>query len=144
VHGWLDTTTEEDHEFARRYMHITGDEGWCWGMIRSGMATQSRLFVVQMQDLLELDGSARMNTPGKEYGNWCWRMLPGAVTEELTEKLRQYTMTFRRAEDIRLKEEAAAKAAREAAAKAAKEKATVKAKAASKETAKRKQLEKQL
>ncbi len=144
VHGWLDTTTEEDHEFARRYMHITGDEGWCWGMIRSGMATQSRLFVVQMQDLLELDGSARMNTPGKEYGNWCWRMLPGAVTEELTEKLRQYTMTFRRAEDIRLKEEAAAKAAREAAAKAAKEKAAVKAKAASKETAKRKQLEKQL
>ena len=105
-------------------------------MIRSGMATQSRLFVVQMQDLLELDGSARMNTPGKEYGNWCWRMLPGAVTEELTEKLRQYTMTFRRAEDIRLKEEAAAKAA--------KEKAAVKAKAASKETAKRKQLEKQL
>ena len=66
-------------------------------MIRSGMATASRLFVVLMQDLLELDGSARMNTPGKESGNWCWRMLPGAATEELAERLKLYTLTFRRA-----------------------------------------------
>ena len=96
VMGWLTTTSKEDRAFAKRYMHITQGEGWCWGMIRSGMATASRLFVVLMQDLLELDGSARMNTPGKEYGNWCWRMLPGAATEELAERLKLYTLTFRR------------------------------------------------
>lgn len=109
VLGWVNTMPAEDRQFARRYMHITPGEGWCWGMIRSGMATMSRLFVVQMQDLLELDGSARMNTPGKEMGNWCWRMLPGAATEDLAAKLREYTFTFRRAESLRLKEEAAKK-----------------------------------
>lgn len=107
VHGWLETIGDEDRRFARLYMHITPGEGWCWGMIRSGMATASRLFVVQMQDLLELDGSARMNTPGQDSGNWCWRMLPGAATEELAEKLKRYTLTFRRAEEIREKENAA-------------------------------------
>ncbi len=106
VHGWLETITAGDRNFARRYMHITPGEGWCWGMIRSGMATMSRLFVVQMQDLLELDGSARMNTPGLDSGNWRWRMLPGAASEELAARLRKYTFTYRRAETCRLKEEA--------------------------------------
>ncbi len=98
VVGWLETTGEEDREFARRYMHITEDEGWCWGMIRSGMATSSVLFIALMQDLLELDGSARMNTPGSDTGNWQWRMLPGAADEALAAKLRLYTETFRRTE----------------------------------------------
>ncbi|MBO5543587.1 MAG: 4-alpha-glucanotransferase [Oscillospiraceae bacterium] len=98
VHGWLETTAESDLEFARRYMHITEDEGWCWGMIRTGMATASQLFVVLMQDLLELDGSARMNTPGTDSGNWQWRMKPGSLSSELAAKLRLYTETFRRCE----------------------------------------------
>ena len=54
-----------------------------------------------MQDLLELDGSARMNTPGQDSGNWCWRMLPGAATDELAAKLRLYTLTYRRAEEMK-------------------------------------------
>ena len=98
VQGWLETIGEEDQDFARLYMHITPDEGWNWGMIRSGMATASALFVVQMQDLLGLDGSARMNKPGSDSGNWKWRMLPGAADDELAAKLRLYTETFRRTE----------------------------------------------
>ena len=96
VMGWLKNTGLSDRRFAARYMHITEDEGWCWGMIRAGMATASNLFVVQMQDLLELPGSCRMNVPGKPEGNWRWRMLPGADSKELAKKLRQYTETFRR------------------------------------------------
>ena len=96
VHGWLKTTRKADRDFAARYMHITEDEGWCWGMIRAGMASASRLFVVQMQDLLELGPAARMNTPGIPTGNWRWRMLPGAADKELAKKLRLYTRTFRR------------------------------------------------
>ena len=54
----------------------------------------------QMQDLLELDGSARMNTPGNPYGNWRWRMLPGAADKKLAKKLREYTETYRRLNDF--------------------------------------------
>ena len=96
VQGWLETMSEEDLDFASRYMHITEDEGWCWGLIRTGMATASNLFVVQMQDVLELPAGCRMNTPGTSSGNWQWRMLPGLLTEELAEKLLTYTKTFRR------------------------------------------------
>ena len=96
VMGWLKKTRKTDREFASRYMHITDDEGWCWGMIRAGMASASNLFVVQMQDLLELPESARMNTPGVPMGNWRWRMLSGAASPELAAKLRLYTKTFRR------------------------------------------------
>lgn len=96
VQGWLETMGEEDLAFASRYMHITEDEGWCWGLIRTGMATASTLFVVQMQDVLELPADCRMNTPGTSAGNWQWRMLPGLLTEKLAEKLLTYTKTFRR------------------------------------------------
>ena len=98
VLGWLETTGKDDRQFAERYMHITSDEGWCWGMIRTGMSTASDLFVMQMQDVLELPASARMNTPGTASGNWRWRMLPGAANKRLAKKLRTYTETFRRLE----------------------------------------------
>ena len=96
VLGWLKNTRKADREFAARYLNITEEEGWCWGMIRGGMATASDLFVVQMQDLLELPGQARMNVPGVPNGNWRWRMLPGAADHALAKKLRLYTETFRR------------------------------------------------
>lgn len=96
VMGWVEATGREDLRFARRYMHITEDEGWCWGLVRTGMATPSDLFVVQMQDLLELPASCRMNTPGTSGGNWQWRMLPGADSKKLAKKLREYTETYRR------------------------------------------------
>ena len=96
VQGWLETMSEDDLDFASRYMHITEDEGWCWGLIRTGMATASNLFVVQMQDVLELPAGCRMNTPGTSSGNWQWRMRAGSLTEELAAKLLTYTKTFRR------------------------------------------------
>ena len=51
-----------------------------------------------MQDLLELDGSARMNTPGKAAGNWQWRMKAGAATPELAKRLYDTTVLYRRTE----------------------------------------------
>ena len=96
VQGWLKWADKPSLRFAERYMHITPDEGWNWGMIRSGMATPSRLFVVQMQDLLELGADARMNSPGTSVGNWQWRMLPGAADKTLAKKLKLYTTTYRR------------------------------------------------
>jgi len=94
--GWLETEKPENVAYAKKYMNITEDEGWNWGMIRTGMATVSHLFVVQMQDLLELGGEARMNVPGRADGNWGWRMLPDAIDEKLEKKLLDYTRMFRR------------------------------------------------
>ncbi len=92
VRGWEAALCAEDRAFAREYMNITEDEGWCWGMIRTGMNTRSCLFVAQMQDILELDTSARMNIPGTDSGNWRWRMKPDALSPALAEKLKRYTV----------------------------------------------------
>jgi 4-alpha-glucanotransferase len=43
--------------------------------------------VVPAQDLLELDGKARMNTPSVAQGNWSWRVPEGALTPELAARL---------------------------------------------------------
>ena len=96
VNGWVKHSKKEDVAFAEKYMHITPDEGWCWGMIRTGMATGCELFVVPMQDVLELGGECRMNVPGVAEGNWEWRMLPGADTKKVAAKLREYTVRYRR------------------------------------------------
>ena len=61
------------------------------------MSTVSDLFVVQMQDVLELGGECRMNVPGTQTGNWQWRMRPGAINKALSKKLRKLTETYGRA-----------------------------------------------
>ena len=50
-----------------------------------------------MQDWLGLDNSARKNTPGTVDANWSWRLLPGQITEELGEEVRNVTKRFGRA-----------------------------------------------
>ena len=65
-------------------------------MLRTGMSTASQLFVMQMQDILELGEESRINTPGVLGGNWQWRMLPGADDAKLARKLHKLTETYRR------------------------------------------------
>jgi len=96
VLGWVEDQSGENLSFAEEYMHITEDEGWCWGLIRTGMATSCALFVVQVQDILEKSGEARMNFPGTSEHNWQWRLLPGEITEAHAEKLLRYTKLYRR------------------------------------------------
>ena len=99
VKGWVKAGKGQRFlDYAREYMHITPEEGWCWGMIRTGMATASELFVMQMQDVLELGGECRMNCPGTAAGNWQWRMAADALTPALAAKLRKITYTYRRCE----------------------------------------------
>ena len=94
---WLDEVKEEDLAYAREYLGLSDSEGIITGVIRGGMSSVADLFVAQMQDWLELGASARMNEPGiLGNGNWCWRMLPGALTDELAEKIARMTKLYGR------------------------------------------------
>ena len=96
VKGWLRTEKAANIEHAKKYMNISEDEGWNWGMLRTGMSTVSSIFIAQMQDLLELDTEHRMNIPGTPDANWGWRMLPDAIDEKLIDKLSEYTKRYGR------------------------------------------------
>lgn len=94
--GWIAEVTPDDRDKAIAYLGLNEEEGYTWGLIRGGMSSVANLFVTQMQDYLELDNTARMNTPGIPEGNWQWRMLPDAITEEMTEKLLNITKMYDR------------------------------------------------
>ena len=70
--GWYAATDEKSRDHLRRYFRISGAE-IAWDFIRAAYASPCRLAVLPLQDLLDLDSSARFNLPGKPDGNWEWR-----------------------------------------------------------------------
>ncbi len=67
-----------------------------WGMIELAYASRAATAVVPMQDVLGLDGSARMNTPGTVGGNWEWRCPPGYRDNGLAARLASLAAKYRR------------------------------------------------
>jgi 4-alpha-glucanotransferase len=65
-------------------------------MMRACLASVGRLAVLPAQDLLQLDSSARFNTPGTAVGNWIWRLPPGSLTRELALHFRELNRIFDR------------------------------------------------
>ena len=60
-------------------------------MIRAASKSQSMLCIIPMQDLLCLDSSARMNTPGTSRGNWQWRMITDDISADNATLLKRLT-----------------------------------------------------
>lgn len=69
--GWWNQL--DDEAKARLGSMLKPDEQPVDGMIRMAYESDAQLAIVPLQDLLGLDGSARMNTPGTSQGNWLWR-----------------------------------------------------------------------
>ncbi len=45
-----------------------------WNLIELGMNTSASLFISPIQDILSLDDSCRLNTPGTTSNNWKWKL----------------------------------------------------------------------
>ena len=83
--------------YAKEYMHLTEEEGLVWGMIRTAMASVSDLCITPIQDLMDLDGTDRMNLPGTQTdANWTWRSDEGCMDAKLAEKLYRMTKLYGR------------------------------------------------
>ncbi len=76
--GWYeDEKFEKEQLFFRHYLGLnseTSTEEAVRQMVRLAMRSVAYLAVVPFQDVLALDGSARMNTPSVAADNWQWRM----------------------------------------------------------------------
>lgn len=51
-------------------------------LARLAFASVAECAILPVQDALNLDGEARMNTPGIAHGNWAWRMSPEMMDAE--------------------------------------------------------------
>ena len=97
---WFETAEETAVAYAKEYMALTETEGLVWGTIRTAMASVSDLCIIQMQDYLDLSGSARMNFPGTCDGtNWTWRAEDGMITKTLAERIYGLTKLYGRLGD---------------------------------------------
>ena len=94
---WFDTAGEKAVEYACEYMALSEKEGYVWGVIRTAMASVSRICITPLQDCLDLGGEARMNFPGTQTSaNWTWRAGQGAYDDALAKKLYQLTVLYGR------------------------------------------------
>jgi 4-alpha-glucanotransferase len=86
--GWWLSLDETTKALVRRSL-VRSRESMPRALVRLALASVGRLAVVPAQDLLGLDSSARMNTPGSAQGNWLWRARPGAFGDALAARLRE-------------------------------------------------------
>lgn len=93
--GWYESGTEEERDFARRYLRVDGSD-FAWDLIRGVWASVANLAIAPMQDLLNLGNEARMNYPSRLGGNWSWRMKAADLNDELAGKLRELNWMFSR------------------------------------------------
>lgn len=85
--SWFDTAPDAMRERALDYLGLPG-EAMPMPLIRAALASVAVLAVLPLQDVLGLDGTGRMNTPGTVEGNWAWRLVPGQLTPERAGRLR--------------------------------------------------------
>ncbi len=99
VAGWFAGAPATDRKFLERYREpSTGSVPW--DLIRMGWASVAALAVTTPQDLLELGPEGRVNFPGREKGNWTWRLPPEFFADAapvLAAKLRDLGALFGRA-----------------------------------------------
>jgi 4-alpha-glucanotransferase len=72
------------------------DRDPAWSLVELALSSRARLAIVPAQDLLGLGSEARLNTPGRETGNWKWRLRRGQLTDELAARVREATAAARR------------------------------------------------
>jgi 4-alpha-glucanotransferase len=91
--GWYEQLAANIRARVDAELHtrcIDDAEPW-WRLIRLAHASPAFLAMVQVQDILGLGSSARMNNPARSSGNWRWRLSAGALTPSLAERLRAVT-----------------------------------------------------
>lgn len=84
--GWYESLDDYHRDQVHNYFHNHYVREYPIKMpqdlIELAFSTNAYLAIIPMQDLLALDGSNRMNTPGTASGNWNWRFEWSQLTDE--------------------------------------------------------------
>ncbi len=80
--GWWDNTSDAQRRFAGTYLACAAHDVH-WAMIRAACNSVANIAVFPLQDVLGLDSTHRMNTPGTLGDpNWTWRFVWDQVGAE--------------------------------------------------------------
>lgn len=93
--GWFASAPEKEKQAFWDYVgprHSTVH----WEIIRLAVASVADIALVPMQDVLGLGAEARMNTPGRESGNWGWRLDGTRLDDGLATALKDLVVRYGR------------------------------------------------
>lgn len=82
IMGFVEEATEKQLKQIYRYLGVNKPNEVPKAMIRLAYSSIARTAVFQMQDILGLGKSARMNTPATIGDNWRWRLTKNQINDE--------------------------------------------------------------
>ena len=93
--GWFNNLTVIDKNRVIKFLGCL-ENGFLERFLRLAFGSPSRICIVPFQDVLGLDSPHRMNTPGKESGNWQWRFTDDLMSEEKISMIAEFTSVYGR------------------------------------------------
>lgn len=96
--GWCKSAGADDVAFAKKYLRADSDDELRQEMMISALSCVANTCILCMQDLIGLDGSARMNIPSTVGNNWKWRASEEQITDKQFEFLGYYSKLYGRAD----------------------------------------------
>ena len=94
--GWYMSSDSEQLERINKYAGISCSQEATRELIRLAMQSVADTAIIPIQDYLDYGSAARINTPSTLGGNWCWRLVPGELTQELADKMREFASIYGR------------------------------------------------
>lgn len=81
--GWYQSLEAEQREVVMQALWLDNDAHIIEALMATLLASRAQLAMLPWQDLLKLDSTARMNTPGTTVGNWTWQFSWSDVPRDL-------------------------------------------------------------
>ena len=97
--GWFANASQKSRTFAMKYLG-TDESGFVWNMIRTVWQSVAVYAIAPLQDFLGLGNEARMNFPGRMYGNWSFRYINSDLTPELAFRILDLNRTYNRRPEL--------------------------------------------
>lgn len=96
--GWYIQETEKDDR--KRIEQYTGvkvnEKNIAATLSKLAYASVANTVILPLQDVLQLDETARMNTPGSAENNWLWRLMPKRLNKQVEEQLSNWVRIYNR------------------------------------------------
>jgi 4-alpha-glucanotransferase len=97
--GWFEGLPDSQKQLVRNYVGRSSEDsrGIAAALMRSAWPSAAGLTIAPLQDVLDLGAEARMNVPGRAQGNWQWRWVDSAPSEQAFRWLAELIRTSGRA-----------------------------------------------
>lgn len=94
--GYFEKLKPKDTRFAKEYLGVKRKKEIPKALLRTAYASVANTVIFQVQDILHLPSSARMNFPSTIGTNWRWRLEKGQLTKKLAKQLNHLAKIYGR------------------------------------------------